>query len=272
MPCSAKLPSDHWRAPRLTWLGRGIDSTRRRWRTFLRFSALGACSLALWMCCGLAQSAEITVRNAQLWSGDDAYSVSAEFGILLDGRVEEAVNKGVVLHFAVDFEVTRSRWYWFDEQVVRRQRSMQLAYLALTRQYRVSTGNQHQTYATLAEALRAMASLAPWGVVDKAWVKPELQYEAALQMRLDLSQMPKTFQVSALSNKDWALSSGWWRWVFVPRDARPVPAPAAERVPTPGVVPRPEVPVAPSLSSPVTGPASAEPLRLPTITPSTEVK
>ena len=117
-----------------------------------------------------------------------------------------------------------------------------------------------------------MASLAPWGVVDKAWVKPELQYEAALQMRLDLSQMPKTFQVSALSNKDWALSSGWWRWVFVPRDARPVPAPAVERVPTPGVVPRPEVPVVPSLSSPVTGPASAEPLRLPTITPSTEVK
>ena len=118
----------------------------------LRCVAFGACGIVLWVCSGLAQSAEISVRNAQLWSGDDAYSVSAEFGILLDGRVEEAVNKGVVLHFAVDFEVTRSRWYWFDEQVVRRQRSMQLAYLALTRQYRVSTGNQHQTYATLAEA------------------------------------------------------------------------------------------------------------------------
>lgn len=272
MPCSAKLQSDDWRASGLTWLGRGIDSTRRRWGMLLRGAMLGACGIVLWLCSGLAQSAEISVRNAQLWSGDEAYSVSAEFGILLNGRVEEAVNKGVVLHFAVDFELTRSRWYWFDEQVVRRQRSMQLAYLALTRQYRVSTGNQHQTYATLAEALRAMSSLAPWAVVEKAWVKPELQYEAALQMRLDLSQMPKTFQVSALSNKDWALSSGWWRWAVVPRDAQPAPAPEAERVPTPGGALRPEGVVSPSLGSPSTGPASAEPLRLPTITPSTEVK
>ena len=101
----------------------------------LRGAMLGVCGIVLWLCSGLAQSAEISVRNAQLWSGDEAYSVSAEFGILLNGRVEEAVNKGVVLHFAVDFELTRSRWYWFDEQVVRRQRSMQLAYLALTRQY-----------------------------------------------------------------------------------------------------------------------------------------
>jgi hypothetical protein len=33
-------------------------------------------------------------------------------------------------------------------------------------------------------------------------------------MRLDLSQMPKTFQVNALANRDWNLSSEWARWLL----------------------------------------------------------
>ena len=52
-------------------------------------------------------------------------------------------------------------------------------------------------------------------------------------MRLDLTQMPKTFQVSALSNKDWDLSSDWLRWTFTPTEA--LPPSAAPLVP--GVAP-----------------------------------
>jgi len=39
-----------------------------------------------------------------------------------------------------------------------------------------------------------------------------------LRMHLDLTQMPKTFQVSALANKDWNLGSEWVRWGFTPSD------------------------------------------------------
>ena len=38
-------------------------------------------------------------------------------------------------------------------------------------------------------------------------------------MRLDLTQMPKTFQVNALANRDWNLSSEWARWTFTPDDS-----------------------------------------------------
>jgi hypothetical protein len=31
-------------------------------------------------------------------------------------------------------------------------------------------------------------------------------------MRLDLTQLPKPFQVSALTNRDWDLASEWRRW------------------------------------------------------------
>lgn len=31
-------------------------------------------------------------------------------------------------------------------------------------------------------------------------------------MQLDISQLPRPFQISALGNKDWALSSDWKLW------------------------------------------------------------
>ena len=87
----------------------------------------------------------------------------------------------------------------------------------------------HQSFDTLDEALRVMSHLRNWQVLDKGEVKAGQNYVAALRLRLDLTQMPKTFQVSALANKDWNLSSDWLRWSFSPSEASPPPstAPAA---------------------------------------------
>ena len=185
-------------------------------------------ALFLWLCAqvALAAGTGISVRNPQLVLDDGEYVASADFNINFNHRLEEAVNKGVVLYFAAEFELSKSRWYWFDEQVVRRHKTVQLAYLALPRQYRVSFGNQYQTYPTLGDAMRGMARLAAWPVVEKAAVKPEIAYLAGLQMRLDLSQMPKTFQVSALSNRAWSQSSDWFRWTFTVPETPPSAAQA----------------------------------------------
>jgi hypothetical protein len=37
-------------------------------------------------------------------------------------------------------------------------------------------------------------------------------YEAALRLRLDVTQLPKPFQITALGNKDWSLASDWKTW------------------------------------------------------------
>jgi len=39
-------------------------------------------------------------------------------------------------------------------------------------------------------------------------------YEAAIRMRLDVSQLPKPFQINALASRDWNLSSEWFRWTL----------------------------------------------------------
>lgn len=159
-----------------------------------------------------AQATEISIRNLHLVANDEGYSLVADANINFNTRLEEAVNKGVVLYFSAEFELSRPRWYWLDEQIVRRSKTFQLSYHALTRQYRLSTGALHQNYATLDEALRVMSHLRNWQVLDKGEVKADQTYLAGLRLRLDLTQMPKTFQVSALANRDWDLSSDWLRW------------------------------------------------------------
>lgn len=177
-----------------------------------------ACGVLLLLATGLANAADISIRNPHLVANEEGYELEADVNINFNTRLEEAVNKGVVLYFAADFELTRSRWYWFDEQIIRRSRLFQLSYHALTRQYRLSTGALHQSYSSLDEALRVMSRLRNWQVLDKGEVKADLTYLAALRMRLDLSQMAKTFQVSALANKDWNLSSDWQSWNFSPAE------------------------------------------------------
>jgi hypothetical protein len=166
-----------------------------------------------------ALATEVSLYNAQLIANEDGYTLSADANINFNTRLEEAVNKGVVLYFTADFELTRPRWYWLDETVVRRSRTLQLSSHALmTRQYRLSTGALYQNYTTLDEALRAISRLRNWQVIEKGEVKPGQMYVAALRLQLDLSQMPKTFQVGALANKDWVLTSDWQRWSFTPAE------------------------------------------------------
>ena len=139
----------------------------------------------------------------------------------MNTRLEEAVNKGVVLYFVADFELKRSRWYWLDENVINRSKTVQLSFHALTRQYRLSTGALHQSFPTLEEALKVISRLRSWQVLEAGEVKPDLVYLAGLRIRLDLSQMPKTFQVNALANRDWNLVSDWVRWSFTPESVNP---------------------------------------------------
>ena len=183
------------------------------------------CGLVLLLAAPLALATEISLRSVQLVPSEDGYSLSADANINFNTRLEEAVNKGVVLYFAADFELTRPRWYWFDEHVIQRSKTFQLSYHALTRQYRLSTGALHQGYATLEEALLVLSHLRHWQVLDKGEVKAGQTYVAALRLHLDLTQMPKTFQVSALANKDWTLTSDWLRWGFTAAEpATPTPA------------------------------------------------
>jgi hypothetical protein len=158
----------------------------------------------------------IQVKAAAFEAEGDSYRLEADLDIGLTHTQEEALNKGVALYFVSEFELSRPRWYWFDEKVARLKHQYKLSYNALTRQYRLSVGNLYQNFATLDEAMAVMSQLRDRVVLERNALEKDETYVAALRMRFDVSQLPKPFQLNALASKDWTLNSGWYRWEVTP--------------------------------------------------------
>jgi hypothetical protein len=169
-----------------------------------------------------ARANDIEVREARLEPVEEGYALKADFAFEFNPRLEEAVRGGVALYFAYEFELTRPRWYWFDEKTLVRRHTVKLSYHALSRQYRLAAGVVQQSFPTLEEALAVLRRLRNWTVVDRSVSLQDAPYDAAIRMRLDLGLLPKPFQVSALTSREWRLESSWKRFVF--RPAPPVPA------------------------------------------------
>ena len=96
---------------------------------------------------------------------------------------------------------------------------MRISYNVLTRRYHAASGGSLQQYfVTLDDALSLIRRPQQWLVAEKGGLKTGNTYNVALRMRLDVSQLPKPFQINALNNKDWQLSSDWKRFNFKVED------------------------------------------------------
>jgi hypothetical protein len=170
---------------------------------------------ALAICMGsLAHSQGIVVKQAELEKIDAGWLLNANFSIALPAGLENALKKGVPLHFVTEFQLTHGRWYWFDEKAVKVERQIRLSYQPLINQYRITVGDFTFSAASLAEALRVTGTVGGWSVIEAAAISPTKQYEAAVRLTLDLGKLPKPFQVDALNSKDWSLLGEWLRFPF----------------------------------------------------------
>ena len=176
-----------------------------------------------------ARADDIEVADTRLTSTEEGIVLAADFAFELNPRLAEAVANGVPLYFVVEFELTRPRWYWFDDKAAAKRLQLRLSYHALSRHYRLSTGVLQQNYATLEEALNVLRRVRNWPVVDRAAILADTNYEAAVRMRLDVTLLPKPFQLSALTNRELHLESPWRRFAY-----RPPPAPVESREPKEG--------------------------------------
>ena len=175
---------------------------------------LGACFL---VCCTLARADNIYVQSVDLTSEDGEYFLNASFSIGLTPTVEEALNRGVPLHFVVEFEVIYPRWYtlyFWNKQLVELQQTYRLSFNALTRQYRLSYGVLQQTFDTLENALSVLGGIENQPVFEKSVLEEDRVYEAQIRMRLDTGRLPKPLQIDALGTDAWDVSSSWFRWTL----------------------------------------------------------
>ena len=195
-------------------------------RKLLAALASGAAFALASMAASPAHADDIEVTEARLSSTEDGVVLAADFAFELNPRLAEVVTNGVSLYFVVEFELTRPRWYWFDEKAAAKRIQLRLSYYPLTRHYRLSTGVLQQNYTTLEEALNVLRRMRGWVVVDRSVGLADANYEAAVRMRLDVALLPKPFQVSAITSRELNLESPWKRFTFRPSAALLVPAPA----------------------------------------------
>ncbi len=187
--------------------------SKRRSRSW--YSALLAVLLLVGT--SLARADSIFVQSVDLSPRDGEYYLNASLSIGLTPTAQEALDRGVALHFIVEFALIYPRWYTlylWNKRLVELQQTYRLSFNALTRQYTLSYGVLQQTFYTLENALSVLGSLSDQPVFEESLIEEDRVYEAQLRMRLDTSKLPKPFQIDALGSDNWDVSSSWFRWTI----------------------------------------------------------
>lgn len=177
--------------------------------------------LGFCLCTFLAhgQSAALATEITQLRveSADDGVYLSALVRFELPPVVEDALLKGIPMFFVVEADIYRERWYWTNPRVASAARTLRLAYLPLTRRWRVNIASGlitssaglratlNQNYDTLAEALSAIQRVAPWKIAEISDVDLEAEHRLDFSFRLDLSQLPRPFQIGMAGQREWSI-------------------------------------------------------------------
>ncbi len=145
---------------------------------------------------------------------EEGYELNVDAEIILNPLLEQALEKGVILYFRTKFSLFEPRWYWFSKEVAVSKMRIGLRYSALTRQYRLTRRLWSQNFDTLDEALEVLSQLRgrPAPVDIMYALKPDVNYTATLRMWLDLTRLPKPFQIETFGSSEWNLTSKTLQW------------------------------------------------------------
>ena len=164
-------------------------------------------------------AAPTEITRLRVERADDGVYLSANVRFDLPAVVEDALLKGIAIFFVVEADIYRDRWYWTDPRVASAARTLRLAYQPLTGRWRVnivsglitsSSGLRatlNQNYETLPEALSAIQRLTRWKIADASEIEADANYALELNFRLDLSQLPRPFQIGVAGQRDWTISA-----------------------------------------------------------------
>ena len=165
-----------------------------------------------------AVSSQVEVSELRLERSEGALLLQSTLKLELSSSVEEALQKGMPIYFVTEAELTRDRWYWYDKKIGTIARHYRLAYQPLTRVWRLnvsrdpigavgSASSLSQTFETLPEALAAIRRTANWKLADVADLGNDNKFTLMFKFRLDVSQLPRPFQMMVGSQSDWNLAT-----------------------------------------------------------------
>ena len=161
----------------------------------------------------IAANSSMNVRSASIVAVEDSYVLNADVDMKFSEKMEEALNKGFELNFLIEFQLSKPRKYWFDDEIVTVTQNVTLSYHALSRQFLVIRGDQQKAFVRLDEATDDLSDIAGLKVFQKSEVEKGEAYKAAVLMRLDPKKLPKVLQGDTISSDDWKMTSQRFEWV-----------------------------------------------------------
>ena len=190
------------------WKSAGFDL--RRCCRWLLWAWLLACAP------GWAQTSSAGMTEFKVERPDGRRLRHAPVQLELGPAVEDALIKGLAVHFVAEAEVMRNRWYWYDKKLGAVSRYYRLAYQPLTRRWRLNvssepiahsgvTSSLSQNFESLREAIDVIRRQTGWKVADMSDIDLDARQQVAYRFRLDVSQLPRPFQIAAGNQADWRL-------------------------------------------------------------------
>ncbi|MEJ8849234.1 DUF4390 domain-containing protein [Variovorax rhizosphaerae] len=163
-----------------------------------------------------AEAAEVTQMKLER-SGDGVY-LTAAVQFELPTLVEEVLDKGIAVYFVAEAELYRERWYWTDARVAQVARYMRLAYQPLTRRWRLNVSpvpitnagfgaTLNQNFDSLSDALDAVKRVGRMRMGDASDIADDAVHPVQFRFRLDISQLPRPFQIGMAGQSDWNIAA-----------------------------------------------------------------
>jgi Domain of unknown function (DUF4390) len=158
-----------------------------------------------------AQNSNAYISAMQLSRSETELFLNAQIAFEMSPIVQDALTKGVPLIFTAEAEITRDRWYWYDKTITIASRVMRLSYQPLTRRWRVNVGtggvSLPQYFENLNDALASIKRFNRWRVADLAEIDPTTVHTIQFKFKLDLSELPRPFQIGLIGNNEWLIET-----------------------------------------------------------------
>lgn len=174
-----------------------------------------ACAgLALAFAASFAHADNAEIAMLRFDRTEEGLLLSANVTFDLPPVVDDALAKGIPMFFVAEASLQRDRWYWTDKHVATATRHMRLSFQPLTRRWRLvfsptPIGNSGvalgQTFDTQEEALAAIQRISHWKIAEASDIDPDSRYNVDFRFRLDVSQLPRPFQIGAVGHSDWSI-------------------------------------------------------------------
>jgi hypothetical protein len=178
--------------------------------------------LAAWLMVSVpvwAQTSTAELTEFKVERQDGSLLLNAQLRLELGPAVEDALVKGLAVHFVAEAELMRDRWYWYDKKLGTAAKYYRLAYQPLTRRWRLNvssepiahsgaTSSLSQSFDTLQDALNVIRRQTAWKLAEMSDLDADARQYLSYRFRLDVTQLPRPFQIAAGNQADWRLDIG----------------------------------------------------------------